>query len=134
MKTEFSQLPQNVTSYSTFIKKLETQLCNISARLNQRPKEGLPNNTVANPKSVDQQWLTIMTCNEKVIEGTQHIPMVEEGEKEVEEDEDAVSANNDDDLDVNEGGETLGSLESSEIEKVKNGATNAKRASTKNQL
>lgn len=83
------------------------------------------NDTVANLKSADQQCLAIMTCIEKVIEGIRPTHMVEEHE-------DAVNANDNNDLALNEGDETLGSPESSEKEIISGSAMNVKRVSPKN--
>ncbi|WMV49984.1 hypothetical protein MTR67_043369 [Solanum verrucosum] len=46
MKDDVSSLNQTVTSHSVSIKQLETQIGQILAHLNQRPKGGLPNATL----------------------------------------------------------------------------------------
>ncbi|XP_016567455.1 uncharacterized protein LOC107865783 [Capsicum annuum] len=60
MKGEFSQLNQMVTSYSASIKQLETQLGQILAQLNVRPKGGLPSETIINLKN-DAHIMVIVT-------------------------------------------------------------------------
>ncbi|WMV29353.1 hypothetical protein MTR67_022738 [Solanum verrucosum] len=51
MNDDVSSLNQKVTSHSVSIKLLETQMGQISAHLNPRPKEGLPSDTLVNPKN-----------------------------------------------------------------------------------
>uniref|UniRef100_M1DNP4 Integrase core domain containing protein n=1 Tax=Solanum tuberosum TaxID=4113 RepID=M1DNP4_SOLTU len=51
MKDYVSTLSQTITFHSVSIKKLETQMGQISTHLNPRPKEGLPSNTMANPNN-----------------------------------------------------------------------------------
>lgn len=51
MKSEFSTLSQLVSSHSTFIKKLEQQMSQLSAILNQRKNGTLPSDTVQNPQN-----------------------------------------------------------------------------------
>ncbi|XP_016560455.1 uncharacterized protein LOC107859839 [Capsicum annuum] len=60
IKGDFSQLSQILTSYSASIKQLETQLGQILAQLNTRPKGGLPSDTVVNPKN-DAHIMAIVT-------------------------------------------------------------------------
>lgn len=81
MKFDFSHLSQTVTSHSFSIKNLDNQIGNILAHPNQRPKRGLPSDTIANPKSADQQCLAIMTHNGKVIEGSMPKSIAKEGKK-----------------------------------------------------
>lgn len=50
IKSDFYQLNQMVTSHSVSIKHLDTPVGLISTQLNARPKGGLPNDTVVNPK------------------------------------------------------------------------------------
>jgi len=51
MKDDVSSLNKMVTSHSVSIKQLETQMGQISAHLNPRPKGGLPSDTLVNPKN-----------------------------------------------------------------------------------
>lgn len=111
---------------------MEVQLGNITPHLNQRPKGGLLNDTVANPKSADHQFLAIMSCNYKVIKGVVSTPIAKESEKEVDVYEGAINVNNNNDVMENEGGETLGNRRSNEKEKVRGDAKNGKSSSPKN--
>ncbi|WMV33081.1 hypothetical protein MTR67_026466, partial [Solanum verrucosum] len=60
MKTDFS-LNQMVTSHSVSIKQLEYKMGQISAHLNQRPKGGLPRDTLANSKNDNLQCMATFT-------------------------------------------------------------------------
>jgi len=51
MKDDVSYLNQTVSLHSVPIKQLETQMGQISAHLNLRPKKGLPSDTLVNPKN-----------------------------------------------------------------------------------
>lgn len=51
-----------VFSYYVSIKKLETQLGQMSAHLNTSPKGGLPSDMVANPK-IDAYIMVIVTSS-----------------------------------------------------------------------
>ncbi|WMV09237.1 hypothetical protein MTR67_002622 [Solanum verrucosum] len=51
IKDDVSSLNQMVTSYSVFIKQLQTKMGQISAHLNSMPKGGLPSDTLVNPKN-----------------------------------------------------------------------------------
>lgn len=46
-----SHINQTVSSDSASIKELEMQLGHISAKLNTRPKRGLPSDSMTNPKN-----------------------------------------------------------------------------------
>lgn len=66
------------------------------------------------------------------MEGVVPTLVVEEGEKEVEEDEGVENVNDNNDVFGNEGSETLGNPESTEKEKVRDDTKNSKRESPKN--
>uniref|UniRef100_M1D9B4 Integrase core domain containing protein n=1 Tax=Solanum tuberosum TaxID=4113 RepID=M1D9B4_SOLTU len=51
MKDDVSSLNETIISHSVSIKQLETQMSQILAHLNPRPKGGLPSDTMVNPKN-----------------------------------------------------------------------------------
>ena len=51
LKNNLSTIYPIVTSHLVSIKKLETQVCEISAHLNPRKKGTLPSDTISNPKN-----------------------------------------------------------------------------------
>lgn len=51
MKRDVSILSQTTNSHSVSIKKVDTQMGDISSHLNRRQQQGFPNDTMPNPKS-----------------------------------------------------------------------------------
>lgn len=66
LKSNFSSFNQTVISHLASIEQLKTQLRTISFHLNQRPKDGLPSDTMVNPKNDNQNYLAITTRSGKV--------------------------------------------------------------------
>ncbi|PHT39974.1 hypothetical protein CQW23_18828 [Capsicum baccatum] len=64
---DLSSMKQLVDSHSTSIKKIEQQLSQLSAALNQRKTGTLPSNTVQNPRN-DGSCMAITTRSGKVLE------------------------------------------------------------------
>lgn len=64
LKGDFSQINQIILSHSVSIKKLETQIGQISSQLNVRQQGDLPSDTVANPMN-DDRIMDIITRSGK---------------------------------------------------------------------
>jgi len=50
LENDFSTLSQTITSHSVSIKKLETQMCQISTNLNPKQTRTMPSDTIPNPQ------------------------------------------------------------------------------------
>lgn len=79
LKSNFSSFNQTVISHLASIEQLKTQLRTISFHLNQRPKDGLPSDTMVNPKNDNQNYLAITTRSGKVFQGSVFPMVIEVG-------------------------------------------------------
>uniref|UniRef100_M1DGZ1 Integrase core domain containing protein n=1 Tax=Solanum tuberosum TaxID=4113 RepID=M1DGZ1_SOLTU len=68
MKDNFSTLNQMVTSHSLSTKQLETQMDQLLAHLNPRPKGDFATNTIVNTEIVNVQCMAAVTQSGKVVE------------------------------------------------------------------
>lgn len=134
MKLDFSQLSQTVMSHSASIKHLETQLGDILACLNQWPKGGSPSDTMANPKNVNQQRMTITIHSGKIVNGATPPLKVNVGEVvKVSLFESAKDLKvKDSCVVVNEEGNTFGNPGGDGLEEVRGDSSKAKGTPSKN--
>ncbi|XP_015165478.1 uncharacterized protein [Solanum tuberosum] len=89
MKGDFSSMSQLVDSYTTSIKKIEQQLGQLSASLNQRKSGSLPSDTIQNPKK-DKHCMAIASRSGNILAdpistGTNHEQVLEQAGREEDE-------------------------------------------------